>query len=870
MVQESTLRVGVDSRPGVKGLRDFDGALDRSGRKAKRTESQFERLQNGIGGLQAAFAAVGVGLAVREFSRLLDVTTQIDNQLRLVTNTTGELNAVYDELFKISQRTRTSIADNAEVFKKLGVATKGLNLTYREQLGLVEKLNQTLIISGTNAQQGAAALRQLAQGLAAGALRGDEFVSVSENIPKLLDVVVQELNRTSKGARVTRGDLRDLASEGKLTADLIVSAFQNSNLDEEFAQITPTISNAFTVLNNKVLDFTRNLNNAGAIGEVFARGILKIADNFEAVAGAAAGLAIIIGTVLVRSVASLTLALASNPIGLLTVAIAGATAAIGAFGDTTVAVGGETASVWQMVKAGIMTVAGVLSGLTEIASAAFSTMVDAGGAFFERIRTGLSGFLDDWGITLDGIVGFVKKAININIGLFVGLVAAIRPAITKGIPAVFRAAMAGARNVVVSAVEGIINALVKGLGALGDALGFIPGVSEDVGASIRNALTVDLDGLRADTRGLVADLATAGDAITTAFSNQQRDFVGEFGEAVSGAASSLKDEFSKNLEEVKEDAKEAANANELLNRTFSDVQTGSNSAGDAVDEAGKAAGRASKKNKDLNEDLKRQKQLLQELTNPTAELQTRLNDLTALYQKGAIGARVFNRELVDTRLRMMELKTEAGGGGFADGFLVELGRMTDGVRSFEVEAGAAFGQVFNTLSRGYSQAISDAITGTESFGDSIKKVASQAIGDLIASLTELSIKILTDQALTAIIGGGFGGFGGGFGSNPLAAIAGQTLGAFADGGMVRAPGGPRSDAGLAAVSDGEFVVNAAATKRNRSTLEAINNGEDAGGSTTIVQNFYIQTPDADSFQRSQGQIMARGASQLNRARRRNN
>ena len=93
--------------------------------------------------------------------------------------------------------------------------------------------------------------------------------------------------------------------------------------------------------------------------------------------------------------------------------------------------------------------------------------------------------------------------------------------------------------------------------------------------------------------------------------------------------------------------------------------------------------------------------------------------------------------------------------------------------------------------------------------------------------------------------------------------------AFQDGGLVNAPGGGRQDLGIAAVSNGEYIVNAAATRRNIGLLEAINNGNVAaqrqGG--TVVMN--VQTRDAGSFNESRTQIQEIMAVGLDRARRRN-
>jgi len=103
----------------------------------------------------------------------------------------------------------------------------------------------------------------------------------------------------------------------------------------------------------------------------------------------------------------------------------------------------------------------------------------------------------------------------------------------------------------------------------------------------------------------------------------------------------------------------------------------------------------------------------------------------------------------------------------------------------------------------------------------------------------------------------------------VAQIRATPTGGYMDGGLVQGAGGSRTDSILAGnkkLSNGEFVVNAAATKANRGTLERINNGESVGdGGMRVQNNWYIQTPDADSFNASKGQMDARAEGRLRRA-----
>ena len=355
MVQTSILRVGVDSRDAERGARRAEQAINRTGRSALRTEGHFAVLQNRLGGLRAAFLALGSVLVVREFSRLLDTTITINNRLRLVTNTVDQLNVVYSELVQVSRDTRTSLEANANVFNRVALSTRQLNLTYGELIDFVRAYNQAVQISGATTQEALNATIQFTQGLASNRLAGDELRSVLEQLPRVADVIAQRLG-------TTRGGLRDLARQSKITSSVIIAAFQDAadDLAEEFTRVTPTISQAFTVLSNRILDFVNTLEmSSQGPGRTLAELILLLSDNFNILLGVASGVAIIIGTVLVRAFAALTIAIASNPIGLLIVGFTAAVTALIAFSDVVVEVGDRSVTVWEAMRASLATVGDV-------------------------------------------------------------------------------------------------------------------------------------------------------------------------------------------------------------------------------------------------------------------------------------------------------------------------------------------------------------------------------------------------------------------------------------------------------------------------------------------------------------------------------
>lgn len=102
-------------------------------------------------------------------------------------------------------------------------------------------------------------------------------------------------------------------------------------------------------------------------------------------------------------------------------------------------------------------------------------------------------------------------------------------------------------------------------------------------------------------------------------------------------------------------------------------------------------------------------------------------------------------------------------------------------------------------------------------GQSASEALGGALDRLASKLIDMAINQIVEQALGPLMGGMMGGGMGGGGG--LAAALG-----FASGGYVSGPGSSRSDSIPARLSNGEFVVNADATRRNRDLLEAINGG----------------------------------------------
>ena len=239
-----------------------------------RTTRSFRSASTAGLGLGRVLGPLAAFLSVRQVLLYADAWTQLSNRLKLVTDSTEELIRVQEEVFQIAQGTRTGLSSTAELYARIARSSDQLGLSQRELLDVTESVSQAITISGVSAESANAAIVQLGQGLASGALRGDELRSVLEQTPRLARAIADGLD-------VPIGRLRELGAEGELTAEKVISALQSQAdvLRQEFGQTDPTIGQAFTILENAATRFIGRLNEATGFSATLSRSLISLADD---------------------------------------------------------------------------------------------------------------------------------------------------------------------------------------------------------------------------------------------------------------------------------------------------------------------------------------------------------------------------------------------------------------------------------------------------------------------------------------------------------------------------------------------------------------------------------------------------------------
>lgn len=215
-------------------------------KKAEAATNGFASGIDGAGKQLTQFVAGFVGLqSVRGIIRLADDASALAAKLNLVTDSQAEFAAATSQTFAIAQRSRADLGSTVDLYSKLQRAFDDIGGSQAEALAVTETISKTFAISGASASASAAAITQFAQGLGAGALRGDELNSVMEQSPRLAKALAD-------GLGISTGELRKLGEEGKITGQAIKDALlgQGAAIAAEFGEIPLKTSDALTQLSN--------------------------------------------------------------------------------------------------------------------------------------------------------------------------------------------------------------------------------------------------------------------------------------------------------------------------------------------------------------------------------------------------------------------------------------------------------------------------------------------------------------------------------------------------------------------------------------------------------------------------------------------
>ncbi|HGG8928733.1 TPA: tape measure protein, partial [Enterobacter hormaechei subsp. xiangfangensis] len=303
--------VDMDTAGILQGRRDIDAALNglngsmgRLEAGLNRTERSLSSIEGTMSSLTGVAKALIAALSVQQVGAYAqawqDLSNKLANAVRDSVPPFETLADVTERVFDISQKTRSGLDATATLYARLERSTRGYGVSVEDITRLTTIINQGFVVSGATAEEASNAIIQLAQGLASGALRGDEFNSVNEQGNRLMIALADSLN-------VSIGALRNMAAEGKLTTDVIVNGLlsQGDKIGQEFAKTTATISQSLEIANNNITKFFGENATVKTGVKIFSDSVISLSENLDVLS---ATLTIVAGVMGARYVGALTMA----------------------------------------------------------------------------------------------------------------------------------------------------------------------------------------------------------------------------------------------------------------------------------------------------------------------------------------------------------------------------------------------------------------------------------------------------------------------------------------------------------------------------------------------------------------------------------
>lgn len=282
----------------VRNVTDgMEGGFNRADKAASSLSSSFGSLSRVATSLMAI-------LSVQQVAQYADAWTTLNNKLANALRPSEQLVDVTERVFNITQQTRGSLDATASLYARLERATREYGTSADDLAKLTTIINQGFVVSGATAQEAENAIIQLSQGLASGALRGEEFNSVNEQGNRLIVALADSMG-------VGIGQMRQMAAAGKLTTDVVVKGLlsQGVTIGNEFANTTATISQALQVAGNNITKFFGENSTVKTGTAIFNDAVISVSENIGALSAILTGVAAVMGS---RYVGALTMATAAK------------------------------------------------------------------------------------------------------------------------------------------------------------------------------------------------------------------------------------------------------------------------------------------------------------------------------------------------------------------------------------------------------------------------------------------------------------------------------------------------------------------------------------------------------------------------------
>ena len=230
-----------------------------------------DALDDMVGKAKNLAATIGASVGLKKLIELSDQMTSTTARLNFIVDDGGSVEALEAKIMTSAQRSRAAYLDTASAIASMGANAGAAFSSNDELIAFMEQVNKQFVIGGASAQGQAAAMLQLTQAMAAGALRGEELNSILENAPGIARAIEQYMG-------IAEGSIKSYAEKGAVSATIVKNALLSiaDETDAKFNGMAMTWGQVWTQMGNIALKVTQPLltavnwlaNNLSVIGPI--------------------------------------------------------------------------------------------------------------------------------------------------------------------------------------------------------------------------------------------------------------------------------------------------------------------------------------------------------------------------------------------------------------------------------------------------------------------------------------------------------------------------------------------------------------------------------------------------------------------------
>jgi len=243
--REELARAGAAFDSIEQNIRDAGNQQDRFNRRIRDGTTAADSLW---GKLKGIAATVGGLAAAKKIIGISDDLASTRARLNLIVDDGGSVSELEKKIMASAQRSRSAYFDTASAIASLGANAGAAFANTDEIIAFMEQINKQFVIGGASAQGQAAAMLQLTQAMAAGALRGEELNSILENAPGIARAIESYMG-------IAEGSIKSYAEQGLITAEVVKNAMfaAADETNAKFESMPKTWAQIWTSMQNKAL-----------------------------------------------------------------------------------------------------------------------------------------------------------------------------------------------------------------------------------------------------------------------------------------------------------------------------------------------------------------------------------------------------------------------------------------------------------------------------------------------------------------------------------------------------------------------------------------------------------------------------------------